>query len=116
MLIAPRYRVMSVGPRGGTPYQVGATDLLGVILQFGLHDPVVLGEGLGCVTTLVFSAWYPEHARRLILAKPTWNVSGDSLEARALRDCPPDLPALSGRIRCPVTEVSTAEQVAATLP
>jgi pimeloyl-ACP methyl ester carboxylesterase len=98
------------------PYQGSAVDVAGVIRQFGFESPVLLGEGLGCVSALLLGAWYPEHVGRLILAAAKWHVSGESLEARALSDCPPDLQALRRRVQCQVTEVDSAEEVAATLP
>ena len=100
------------------PYQVGALDLLGVITQFGFEHPVLVGEGVGCVTALTLAAWYPEHVDRLILVTPKWEAAGDSVsvEAQALRDCPPDARALRRHLRCQVTEAQTANEVVATLP
>ena len=114
--VAPRYRVISVSPRSGVPYQVSATDLLGVLNQFGFENTVLVGEGLGCLTALVVAAWYPEQVGRLILVQPCWHASDNTPEGWALRDCPPDLDSLRQRVRCQVNEVSGAEQVVATLP
>ncbi len=114
--IAPSYRVMSISPRRDTPYQVSAMDLYGVLRQFGFEDAVLVGEGLGCLAALVLSAWYPERVRRLILFAPKWEASGDSLEARALRECPPDINALREDLRCHVCTAGSAEEIAATLP
>ena len=44
-----RYRVLSLQPRGASPYQVDAADLLAMLDQFGFRAPVLVGERLGCV-------------------------------------------------------------------
>jgi pimeloyl-ACP methyl ester carboxylesterase len=110
--IAPRMRVVSVSPRLGVPYQVNAMDLLGVIEQFGFVAPVVLGEGLGCLVALMLAAWYPSHTGGLILVEPKSELTtGDSTQARALRDCPPDVARLRARVRCPVIEATRIEEI-----
>jgi pimeloyl-ACP methyl ester carboxylesterase len=105
-LLAPTYRVLSVAPRAAAPYQVAAADLEGVLSQFGFLQPVLIGEGLGCLTVVILAAWYPELVGRLILVGPTCAAPEDSLEdgieARALRECPPDWPALLESVRCEV--------------
>lgn len=115
-LIAPRYRVLSASPRPGTPYQVSAIDLLGVITQFGFEAPIVVGEGLGCITALVVAAWYPYAVGSLLFVNSVWGATGDSIETRALRECPPDVDALRRAVRCQLSEVTSADEVAATLP
>ena len=119
--LAPRYRVLSLASRGEAPYQVDVVDLLGVLSQFGFRAPVLMGERLGCVTALVAAAWSPHRVAGLILFDPVYDTPrSESLAARALRDCPPDWPALRSAVRCPVLERSAAEDVeaflAATLP
>jgi pimeloyl-ACP methyl ester carboxylesterase len=114
--VAPRCRVVSVHPRPGIPYQTGVTDLVGVVRQFGFEHPVVLGEGAGCVTAVLLAAWYPEHAGGLILVRAALQLVGESIEARALRACPPDWTALRAAVRCPMIEAGSAEEVVATLP
>ena len=110
--IAPRLRVLSVSPRVGVPYQVSATDLLGVLRQFGFPTPVVLGEGLGCLVALILAAWYPTHVGALILLEPKYDPPpGESSEARALRDCPPDVARLRARVQCPVIEPTHVEEL-----
>jgi pimeloyl-ACP methyl ester carboxylesterase len=112
--LAPRYRVLSVTPRGESPYQVDAVDLVAVLRQFGFVAPVLVGERLGCVVALLVGAWYPERVAGLILVDAEFATPpGDSTEARALRDCPPDWPRLRQAVRCPVLEVSSS---AASLP
>jgi hypothetical protein len=69
-----------------------------------------MAEGSGCVTALLLAAWYAERVSGLalidaVLAAP----AGDSLVARALRDCPPDWPRLRMDLRCDVVEL-TADQ------
>jgi pimeloyl-ACP methyl ester carboxylesterase len=104
--LAPAYRVLSVAPRAGVAYQVTALDLRGVLDQFGFVSPVLVGEGVGCVSVALIAAWYPERVGGLVLVDATCAApAGGSLEARALRDCPPDWPALRSRLRCDVLDV-----------
>jgi pimeloyl-ACP methyl ester carboxylesterase len=98
----PRFRVMSVSPRGASPYQVDAVDLIGVLDQFGFEAPALISERLGCLTALLVAAWYPERVGCLVLVDMTLETSG--LMAQALRDCPPDLARLRATVRCPVLE------------
>ena len=119
--LAPRYRVLSVSSRGEAPYQVDVTDLVGVLSQFGFRTPVLLGERRGCVTALIATAWYPARVAGLILLDPLFEApTSAGVAARALRDCPPDWPALRAAVRCPVLQGTTIDQVgpfiAATLP
>ena len=119
--VAPRYRVVTVAPRGSSPLQVDAVDLFGVLVQFGFTTPVLVGERLGCVTALLVSAWYPDRVAGLVLFEPIYAAPNIvSIAARALRDCPPDLAALRTAIRCPVLEAESVEQIepflTATLP
>jgi pimeloyl-ACP methyl ester carboxylesterase len=105
--LAPAFRVLSVAARGGVAYQVTATDLAGVLRQFGFPRAVLLGEGLGCLHVLIVAAWYPELAWRIILVEPTGvTATGASLEARALRDCPPDMTNLRRGVSCAVLELA----------
>jgi pimeloyl-ACP methyl ester carboxylesterase len=106
---------MSITPRG-VPYQVSALDVDGVLRQFGFESATLVGEGLGCVMALVVAAWYPDHVGRLILLAPKWESLEDSIEARALHECPPDLRALRARVRCQVIEAQTTNELQATLP
>jgi pimeloyl-ACP methyl ester carboxylesterase len=107
--LAPRYRVLSVTPRGESPYQVDAVDLVGVLRQFGFVSPVLVGERLGCVVALLVGAWYPDRVAALILVDAAYTApSAETIEARALRDCPPDWPRLRQAVRCPVLELSSA--------
>jgi pimeloyl-ACP methyl ester carboxylesterase len=119
--LAPRYRVLSVSSRGDVPYQVDAVDLVGVLSQFGFRTPVLVGERLGCVTALLAAAWYPERVAGLILVEPVFEARpADTLAARALAECPPDVARLRAAVRCAVLEPTTPEDVeaflAATLP
>jgi pimeloyl-ACP methyl ester carboxylesterase len=119
--LAPRYRVLSVSSRGDVPYQVDAVDLIGVLSQFGFRTPVLVGERLGCVTALVAAAWYPDRVRGLILVEPLFDARpAETLAARALGDCPPDVARLRAAVRCFVLERTTPEDIeaflAATLP
>jgi pimeloyl-ACP methyl ester carboxylesterase len=108
-LLAPTYRVLSVAPRAGAPYQVAAADLRGVLSQFGFLQPVLIGEGLGCLAVVILAAWYPERVGRLILVGPTYAAPEDrvedGIEARALQECPPDSPALLRSVRCDVLQM-----------
>ncbi len=105
--LAPRYRVLSVTPRGDSPYQVDALDLLGVLGQFGFAAPVLVGERLGSVTAVVVGAWYPDRLAGLILVDVKYDPPPDeSIEARALRDCPPDWPRLRRALQRPVLEIA----------
>jgi pimeloyl-ACP methyl ester carboxylesterase len=114
--LAPRYRVLGLRPRGDQSYQADAADLLGVLEQFGFAAPVLLGERLGCLTALLVAAWHPARVARLVLLDATVeSPSGDSLAARALRDCPPDWRSLRASVRCPVLELAWDEDTIARL-
>jgi hypothetical protein len=84
--------------------------------QFGLVDAIVVAEGVACVTAMLLAAWYSHHVGRLVLVQPRCALDGESLQALALRDCPPDWVRLRADLKCPVEEATSAEQVAATLP
>jgi pimeloyl-ACP methyl ester carboxylesterase len=101
--LAWRYRVLSVRPRGASPYQVDAMDLLATLDQFGFVAPILIGERLGCVAALLVAAWHRGRVAGLVLIDPTYDPpASDSIEARALRDCPPDWPTLRKAVQCPV--------------
>jgi pimeloyl-ACP methyl ester carboxylesterase len=98
-----RYRVLSVQPRGASPYQVDAADLLATLDQFGFVAPILIGERLGCLSALLIAAWHRGRLAGLVLIDPTYDPPPfDSIQARALRDCPPDWPALRKAVTCPV--------------
>ena len=106
--LAPTVRVLSVTPRPGMPYPVAAMDLAGVLRQFGFGSPTLVGEGLGSVTVLVVAAWFSDLVGRVVLVDPTSAASpGDSLEARALRECPPDVTRLRRAIACEVLDLAS---------
>jgi pimeloyl-ACP methyl ester carboxylesterase len=115
-LVTPRWRVMSIAPRPDVPYQVQLADVLGVMDQFGFLHAIVVAEGVACVTALLLATWYSQHVGRVVLVQPRFALDGKSLQARALRDCPPDCVRLRADLKCPVEEATSAEQVAATLP
>jgi pimeloyl-ACP methyl ester carboxylesterase len=95
-----------VAPRAGAPYQVAALDLHGVLAQFGFVRPVLLGECLGCLPVVLVAAWFPQVVGRVILVDAACRAPDDArLEARALRECPPDWPALRAELRCAVLEL-----------
>jgi pimeloyl-ACP methyl ester carboxylesterase len=107
--LAPHYRVLSVSPRGGSPFQVDAIDLVGVLSQFGFDAPILLGERLGCVASLIVAAWYPGRMAGLVLIDPTDAAPAQpGIEARALRDCPPNWTALRNEVACPVLVARSA--------
>jgi pimeloyl-ACP methyl ester carboxylesterase len=83
-------------------------DLLGVLDQFGFLQlqPVLLGEGLGCLPVVLVAAWYPQRVGSLILVDPTLHSVGDDVGAMSLRECPPDWPTLRARVACEVLELS----------
>jgi pimeloyl-ACP methyl ester carboxylesterase len=116
--LAPKYRVLSLVPRGASPYQVDAADLLALLDQFGFEAPVVVAEGFGSVAALLVAAWQPGRVAGLVLIEPTYDDPPPSagLAGRALRDCPPDAASLRNSILCPVLVVpecaSPVEQVA----
>jgi pimeloyl-ACP methyl ester carboxylesterase len=104
--LAPRYRVLSVAPRGASPYQVDATDLLGMLDQFGFLSPILVAERLGCVPALLVAAWHPRRVAGLVLVEPAYTPPpGDGVITRALKDCPPDWAALRRAVECPMLEV-----------
>jgi len=110
--LAPRYRVLSVAPRGDVPYQVDVVDLIGVLSQFGFRIPVLLGERLGCVTALLAAAWYPDRVAGLILADPVYDPpASEEVAARALRDCSPDWSSVRSALRCRVLESNALEAI-----
>jgi pimeloyl-ACP methyl ester carboxylesterase len=114
--LTPRYRLLSVSSRGEAPYQVDVVDLLGVLSQFGFRTPVLVGEGLGCVTALLAAAWCADRVAALILVEPAYEAPrSEGVVARALRDCPPDWVSLRAALRCPVLEPHTIEAVEAFL-
>ncbi len=87
--LAPRTRVLSLSPRGDGPYQhqQHAMDLLALLDQFGFGSPVLLGEGLGCLTALLVAAWFPTRVSGLILVNQTSEA---------------DVAALRQRLTCPL--------------
>ena len=104
---APDYRVVSISPRPGQPYQIQTVDILGTLEQFGFEEPILVGEGLGCVAALLLAAWHPRRVARLVMIDPIYAPSSvqNSLEARALRDCPPDWASIRAAVQCPIVEV-----------
>lgn len=103
--LGPDYRVISVEPRAGQPYQVQAIDVLGMLAQFGFVAPLLIGERLGCAAALLVAAWFPSTVSKLVLVDPIYEAPGihaHSVEARALRDCPPDWPSLRRAVQCPL--------------
>ncbi|MGI9145039.1 MAG: hypothetical protein ACR2IK_00565 [Chloroflexota bacterium] len=115
--LAPGYRVVSVKPRGASPYQVDAADLLALLDQFGFATPVVVAERLGCLAALLISAWHAGRVAGLVLIDPIFEPpAGGSIEARAVRDCPPNWAVLRAAVQCPVLELlqtaSVVERVA----
>lgn len=113
--LAPRCRVLSLQPRGASPFQVDAADALAMLDQFGFRAPILAGERLGCLPALLLAAWFPSRPSGLVLIEPSCAPSpGDQpgIEALALRDCPPDWAALRATVECPVLVVRTPEQLA----
>jgi pimeloyl-ACP methyl ester carboxylesterase len=105
--MAQRYRVLSLRPRGASPYQIDAADLVAVLDQFGFETPVLVAERLGCVAALLVAAWHADRVAGLVLIEPTHDPDlEDGVEARALRDCPPDWASLRRAVQCPVVELS----------
>jgi pimeloyl-ACP methyl ester carboxylesterase len=105
---APEYRVLSISPRPGQPYQTQMGDVLATLDQFGFDEPIVVGERLGCVAALLLAAWHPGRAARLVLIAATFAALShwDSVEARALRDCPPNMTTLRAAIQGPLLEIA----------
>jgi pimeloyl-ACP methyl ester carboxylesterase len=98
-----RYRLLSLEPRGTSPYQVDAADILALLDQFGFEAPVLVAEGVGCVAALLVAAWHSGRVAGLVLIEPTYDPPpSDALLARALRDCPPDWVSLRKAVECPV--------------
>ena len=83
--MAQRYRVLSLRPRGASPYQVDAADLLAMLDQFGFATPVLVAERLGCVAALLVAAWHADgRVAGLVLIDPTYDPPrSDGMEARA---------------------------------
>jgi pimeloyl-ACP methyl ester carboxylesterase len=74
--------------------------------QFGFEAPVLVAQQLGCVAALLVAAWHANRVAGLVLIEPTYEPPrGSSLEARALRDCPPDWTSLRQAVTCPVLEL-----------
>jgi pimeloyl-ACP methyl ester carboxylesterase len=115
---APDYRVLTLEPRAAQAYQVHAADVLATLEQFGFAAPVLIGEGLGCLAALVVAAWHPGRVARLVLVEPTCAAppgQESSIEARALRDCPPDWPSLRNAVTCPALELRRTDTSLGTL-
>jgi pimeloyl-ACP methyl ester carboxylesterase len=112
-ILAPRYRVVSLWPRPSVAYQVAAADVLGFLDQFGFDSPTLIGEGLGRVAALVVAAWHSTRVGRLVLVEQSDDPPPDTLEARALHDCPPDWPRLRAAVRCPILETTDLRDVEA---
>lgn len=105
---APGYRVVSIEPRAGQPYQIQMVEVLATFEQFGFESPILIGERLGCVAALLIAVWYPTRISRLVLVDPIYTAPCEyrsSIEARALHDCPPDWPSLRMAPRCPILEM-----------
>jgi pimeloyl-ACP methyl ester carboxylesterase len=114
--LAPRCRLLSLEPREEQPYQVAAADLLGVLDQFGFPKPALVGEGRGCVAAVLVAAWHPDRVGKLVLIDPSHAAAeSESVEARALRDCPPDWSSLLEAVRCPVLSVPWNEAALASI-
>jgi pimeloyl-ACP methyl ester carboxylesterase len=111
-LLAPKFRVVSLSLRDDAPCQVDVVDTMAVFDQFGFETPVLVGERAGCLAALLVAVWYPTRVGGLVLVDATYAPpSGESLAARALRDCPPNWADLRAAIRCPVCEANSAEDV-----
>jgi pimeloyl-ACP methyl ester carboxylesterase len=105
-MLAPRYRVLSVPPRAGSPYQVDASELWGVLDQFGFERPILVAERLGCVAGLQVAAWQPRRVAGLVLVEATFDPpASEGLFVRTLRDCPPNWAALRTAVECPLLEL-----------
>jgi pimeloyl-ACP methyl ester carboxylesterase len=88
---------------------VWAADLHGVLDQFGFAAPILVGERLGCLPALLVAAWYPEVVGGLVLIDPNYAPPpGESIAARALRECPPDEATMRSGVRCPVLVTTSA--------
>jgi pimeloyl-ACP methyl ester carboxylesterase len=112
---APAFRVVSVEPRAGQPYQVQTSEVLATLDQFGFLRPVLIGEGLGCVAALVLAAWHPSAVSGLVLIDAIYVAPAehaDRVEARAIKDCPPDWTALRSAVQSPILEVSSTDPAA----
>jgi len=81
--------------------------ILATLNQFGFEKPILVGERLGCAAALVLAAWNPGRIARLVMIdlSDEPRSAQDSLEARALRECPPNWPALRAAVQCPIVEV-----------
>ena len=106
--LAPDYRVLSITPREDAPYQVQATDVVGVLAQFGFAAPLILGQRLGCAAALLVAAWTPERVGALVLVDAVYQASGAALVVRSLRECPPDVAALRLAVRCRMLETTAS--------
>jgi pimeloyl-ACP methyl ester carboxylesterase len=104
--LAPHFRVVSLSPRGDSLYMVDAADLRDTLRQFGFSTPMLIGEKLGCLTSLLVAAWYPTSVRGLVLIDASYDPpSLDTVGAKVLFDCPPDLARLRSAVRCQVKEL-----------
>jgi len=115
-MVGPEYRVLSIGLRNACAYQVQADHITGVLAQFGFAAPVLVGEGLGSAAALLVAAWSPGGVGALILVDAVYQAEGETLAARALRECPPDVTLLRQAIRCRVLETTaSADEIKAFL-
>ncbi len=107
-MLVPDYRVLSIAPRDESPYQVQAEHVEGVLAQFGFAAPVLVGESLGCAAALLVAAWFAERVGALILVDPVYQAEGETLIARALRECPLDVRLVRQAVRCRVVETTAS--------
>jgi pimeloyl-ACP methyl ester carboxylesterase len=102
--LAPRVRAISLEPRPDVSYQTDAEDLRGFLNTFGFPQPVLLGEGYGCVAPLLVALWHPTLVAGVVLVTPvtTPPCGLTGLAARGLRECPLDWSTVSQSLACPL--------------
>jgi pimeloyl-ACP methyl ester carboxylesterase len=72
-----------------------------VLLQFGFEQPVLVSSGHGAVLVQLLAAWFPALVSALVLIDPNHAPpEGETISARALRECPPDWTAITARLSC----------------
>ncbi len=86
--LAPRHRVIAMDLRGrglsdkpssGYSVERHCKDVLAIMNDLGLEQPVLMGHSLGAFISLVFTAQYPQRVERLILVDGGGKLSEEQM-------------------------------------
>jgi pimeloyl-ACP methyl ester carboxylesterase len=110
VVLAPRYRALSLALRTDVPYQGDALDVANFLDAFGFEHPVLLAEGTSCVAALLVATWYPRLVAGIVLVAAQSRPAEAGLPGRGLRECPPDLVALRAAVTVPEIDLPDVER------